>query len=406
MVRLEKDNRGGKNQEEDPVKYISVEQVVPGDVLARSIYTSEGLTLLHAGVPLTVGMINKLRRFGVTMLCIKDPLLDDVDMEEVVTETTRKDAIRNLSAAIQCVQSGKNVDVRGVQKSVSNIVEEVLRNRRVLLNLGEIRTTDNALYIHSLNVCLMATVMGVSLGYNTNQLKDLAIGALLHDIGKINREADKSETDSAEPGKPQADNGQSGTNESDKADLDEAEADEMEPVEESLKNHFTWRGFHLLRRKHEMSIVSAHVPLQHQEWVEGSGVPRGLTGDQIHEFAKIVAICNYYDDLISPFSEEAETLPPYEACERIMGLAEKRFDLNMVNRFLRSIALYPTGSSLKLSTGEIGVVIDQNRGLPSRPVVRVIRREQNASQLMTEEHEIRDIDLSEHPTIFITGVMD
>lgn len=356
------------------MKYISVEQVEPGDILARSIYTSEGLTLLHAGVQLTVGMINKLRRFGVTMLSIKDPLLDDVNMEEVVTETTRKDAIRNLSAAIQCVQSGKNMDVRGVQKSVSNIVEEVLKNRRVLLNLGEIRTADNALYIHSLNVCMMATVMGVALGYNNTQLKELSIGALLHDIGKL-----------------------SGLSKEDSKDSDE---------EENLENHFTWLGFNVLRKKHEMSIVSAHVPLQHQEWVDGSGVPRGLAGEDIHEFAKIVAICNYYDDLISPFSEEEVTLPPYEACERIMGLAEKRFDLQMVILFLRSIALYPTGSSLKLSTGEIGVVIDQNRGLPSRPVVRVIRREQHASELMSEQHDIRDIDLSEKPTIFITGVME
>lgn len=353
------------------MKYVNVEQVEPGDVLARSIYTSEGLTLLHAGVQLTVGMINKLRRFGVTMLSIKDPLLDEAKEEEVVTETTRKDAIRNLSVAIQCVQSGKHMDVRGIHKSVNSIIEETLRNRRVLLNLGEIRTTDNAMYIHALNVCMMATVMGVGLGYNAPQLKELSTGALLHDIGKLG-------------------------------------ADSNAPAYKanSMESHHTWRGFHLLRKKHEMSIVSAHIPLQHHEWVDGSGIPRGLVGDEIHDFAKIVAICNYYDNLISPFSEEKETLAPYVACEKIMGLAEKRFDHKMVIHFLRSIALYPTGTSLRLSTGEIGVVIDQNRGLPARPVVRVIRREQSGSRRMAEEHAIRDIDLGEETTVFITGVME
>lgn len=353
------------------MKYVNVEQVEPGDVLARSIYTSEGLTLLHAGVQLTVGMINKLRRFGVTMLSIKDPLLDEAKEEEVVTETTRKDAIRNLSVAIQCVQSGKHMDVRGIHKSVNSIIEETLRNRRVLLNLGEIRTTDNAMYIHALNVCMMATVMGVGLGYNAPQLKELSTGALLHDIGKLG-------------------------------------ADSNAPAYKanSMESHHTWRGFHLLRKKHEMSIVSAHIPLQHHEWVDGSGIPRGLVGDEIHDFAKIVAICNYYDNLISPFSEEKETLAPYVACEKIMGLAEKRFDHKMVIHFLRSIALYPTGTSLRLSTGEIGVVIDQNRGLPARPVVRVIRREQSGSRRMAEEHDFRDIDLGEETTVFITGVME
>lgn len=353
------------------MRYVSLEQVEPGDVLARSIYSSEGLTLLQSGVQLTVGMIHKLRRFGVTMLSIQDPNLDDVKVEDVVTEVTRKDALRNLSAAIQCVQSGKQMDVRGIQKSVGSIVEETLRNRRVLLNLGEIRTADNALYIHSLNVCMMATVMGVGLGYNHNQLKELAIGALLHDIGKV------------------------------------GVTEEIPAYKKnSMEHHYTWRGFNILRKKHEMSIVSAHVPLQHEEWVDGSGVPRGLTGAQIHDFAKIVAICNAYDNLISPFSDEEETLPAYEACERIMGLAGKRFDHKMVLHFLRSIAFYPTGTSLKLSTGEIGVVIDQNRGLPSRPVVRVISREKQASKRMAEEHEIRDIDLGEEVTIFISGVLE
>jgi len=395
------------------LKYVSVEQVEPGDVLARSIYTSEGLTLLQAGVQLTVGMINKLRRFGVTMVSIKDPMLDDVDVEEMVTETTRKDAIRNLSAAIQCVQSGKGFDVRGVQKAVTGVVEDILRNRRVLLNLNEIRTADNALYIHSLNVCMMSTVMGVGLGYNTSQLKELAIGALLHDIGKVSSDANTPKADKAnEAGEEQekSDSAKAGQDQPDEeksaSEPEELpEADEKELLKEDLKNHFTWRGFNILRRKHEMSIVSAHIPLQHLEWVDGSGIPRGLSGNQIHDFAKIVAICNYYDDLISPLSEEPETLPPYEACERIMGLAEKRFDIKMVNHFLRSIAMYPTGSSLKLSTGEVGIVIGQNRGLPARPVVRVIKRGQGGSDRVGEEHDIRDIDLSEHPTIFITGVL-
>ncbi|MFY0543478.1 HD-GYP domain-containing protein [Brevibacillus sp. H7] len=352
------------------MRYISLDQVVPGDSLARSIYTSDGLTLLQANVQLTVGMINKLRRFGVTMLSIKDPYTEDVKVEDVVSESTRKEAISCLSAAIQCVQTGKGIDLRSIQKSVNSIVDETLRNRRVLLDLGEIRTTDNALFIHSLNVCMMATVMGVGLGYNHNQLKELAIGALLHDIGKASKDQ------------------------------------ELSPYKEnSLEGHHTWQGFNLLRKKHEMSIVSAHIALQHHEWVDGSGIPRGLTGADIHDFAKIVAICNYYDNLISPFTEE-ETCHPYVACEKIMALAEKRFDHKMIIHFLRSIAVYPTGSSLKLSTGEVGVVIDQNRGLPSRPVVRIIRKERLRRQQMEEDHEIRDVDLSAEPTVFITGVLE
>jgi HD-GYP domain-containing protein (c-di-GMP phosphodiesterase class II) len=352
------------------MRYVNIDDVEPGDTLARSIYTSDGLTLLQADVQLTVGMINKLRRFGVTMLSIKDPYLQDVKMEDVVQETTRREAIANLSAAMQCVQTGKSIDLRGIQKSVNSIIDETMRNRRVLLNLSDIRTTDNQMFIHSLNVCMMSTVMGIALGYNQQQLKELAIGALLHDIGKVVKE--ESEFAKGTPGQT---------------------------------DHHAWKGFNLLRKKHEMSIVSAHVALQHHEWVDGSGEPRGLTGAEIHEYGKIVAIANYYDNLISPFSHEEETCHPYEACEKIMALAERRFDHKLVILFLRSIATYPTGSSLRLSTGEVGVVIDQNRGLPSRPVVRVIKKEKGASRSVDVDHEVYNVDLSEEPTIFITGVL-
>ncbi len=353
------------------MRYVSIDQVESGDTLARSIYSSDGLTLLQANVQLTVGMIHKLRRFGVTMLYIADPNFLDVEIEDTVTDETKRMAISNLSSAIQCVQSGKGIDLRSIQKSITNIVDETLMNRRVLLNLNDIRTTDNHLFIHSLNVCMMATAIGVGMGYNNAQLKELALGALLHDVGKSVKDEEGVKIAGMKP-----------------------------------ETHHTWLGFNLLRKKHEMSIVSAHVALQHHEWVNGKGVPRGLTGPEIHEFAKIVAIANYYDNLISPFSEEKETCHPYEACEKIMALANVRFDHDMVIRFLRSIAMYPTGSSLRLSTGEVGVVIDQNRGLPSRPVVRIIKKERSRNQRLDEEHDIVDIDLSKETTVFITGVLE
>lgn len=349
------------------MRYVSIEQVEPGDILYRSIYTGEGLTLLQADVQLTVGMINKLRRFGVTMLYIKDPLTDDVKMEEVVSESTRREALSNLSAAVQCVQTGKEIDLRSIQKSTNSIIEELMKNRRVMVNLTDIRTNDNDLFVHSLNVCMMSTIIGINLGYTHNQLKELAVGALLHDIGKVS----KDDEDAGELG----------------------------------EQHHTWVGFNLLRRKYEMSIVSAHVALQHHEWVNGTGVPRGLMGPDIHEFAKIVAIANCYDNLISHLSEEEETCLPYEACEKIMALANYRFDHDMVIRFLRSIAAYPTGSSIKLSTGEVGIVVQQNRGLPTRPIVRIIKRDQIFSKRLDEDHQVVDIDLSQETTVFITGML-
>ncbi|MCF6094303.1 HD domain-containing protein [Microaerobacter geothermalis] len=338
------------------MRYIHLDNTEPGQILGKSIYTSEGRTLLNSGVQLTVGMINKLRRVGVSMLYILDDRFDDLVMEDVVAEETRREALKNISEAVHCVQSGKDFDTKEITNSVKNIIDEILRNKNVLLNLTDVRTQDNQLFVHCLNVGIMATIIGVNMGFNQNQLQDLAIGAFLHDIGKLVKD-------------------------------------------NSLQEDHTWKGFNLLRKKHEFSILSAHVALQHHENVDGSGTPRGIDGEEIHQFAKITSVANYYDNLISPFSGERPYLP-HEATERIMALANKMFDHDIVIQFLRSIAIYPTGVSVKLSSGEIGVVVGQHRGLPARPIVRIIGQTDEA-----DYNEVKEIDLAKATTLFIKQVL-
>jgi HD-GYP domain-containing protein (c-di-GMP phosphodiesterase class II) len=172
---------------------------------------------------------------------------------------------------------------------------------------------------------------------------------------------------------------------------------------EESKDH-TWVGFNLLRKKHEFSLATAHIALQHHEHVDGTGIPRGLTGNQIHLYAKIVGIANLYDNLISEFLP-GTTYLPYEANEQIMGLSGKKFDHDIVIKFLRSIALYPTGTSVKLSTGHVGVVVGQHKGLPARPIVRVIKKLSRQEGFVSEETEVKEIDLAKETTVFIKDVL-
>lgn len=351
------------------MKYAMLDNVKQGDKLGKSIYTGDGRVLLEEGVVLTIGLISRLRQMGVSAIYLKDDRLDDVEIEEVVTETTRREVIQTFAESVQYIQnSKKEFDLKGISKSTEKIIEEILQNQNVLISLTDIRTNDNALFVHSTNVCIMSVLIGIKLGLSRNEIKDLGMGALLHDIGKI-------------------------------IDPNKLETKAVKAPNET--NDHTWVGFNYLRRKHEISTVAAHVALGHHENVNGTGYPRKITGDQIPLFAKIVAVANFYDNLVSP-SEGTNALKPHEACERILGLTNIYFDHQVVWEFLRTIAFYPTGRQVKLTTGETGVIVGQNHGLPQRPIVRVFDV-YNRSKF--DDYDVKEIDLSKQTTIFITKVL-
>lgn len=343
------------------MRYVHLDSVEPGQYLGKTIFNSNGVVLLNAGVQITVYMITTLRRIGVTMLYIDDPDFSDIVVEDVVSEETKQAVMRQMDEMFQTIRSGKEFQSRSVSTSIDKLLEEVMKNKDVLVQLTDIRTNDNDQYLHAINVCVMSVLVGMSMGYNTSQLKDLAIGALLHDIGKMELLTDD---EAADP-----------------------------------KLHHTWRGFELLKNKREYSLLVAHVAFQHHEHVDGTGQPRQLQADQIHPYAKIVATANIYDNLLFHADENGNRLLPHEACERMMAMSGKELDHEILIHFLKMVSIYPTGSSVRLSTKETGVVVGQHRGLPGRPIVRIIRQEGD------RDFNVKEIDLAKHTTVFIEAAL-
>ncbi|RSK26287.1 HD domain-containing protein [Bacillus sp. HMF5848] len=337
------------------MRYCLVDNIEQGEKLARPIFTSDGRVLLGEGVLLTVGLIARLHRMGVQAVYIQDDRYKDISVEEIVSEETRRETVSRLSESFQYIQDDtKGFQLKTVSKQASSIVDEIMLNKDVLVNLSDIRTKDNCVYYHSVTVCIMAIVIGIKLGLDRGKLRDLAIGALFHDIGKTLMGS----------------------------------------------NDHTWKGFNAIRQNPEFSRLSAVVALQHHENIDGSGYPRQIRGEEIHIFSKIVAVVNYYDNLVSP-REETKGLYPYEACERVMALTNKMFEHEIVWTFLRSIAFYPTGCQVKLTTGETGMVYAQNHGLPQRPVIRVFKSVGKEA----DDYETKEVDLAKETTIFIKEII-
>ncbi|OEF96192.1 HD-GYP domain-containing protein [Desulfuribacillus alkaliarsenatis] len=334
--------------------YTAIDNVKYGQILARNIYSSDGNILLRQGVELSVGLITRLRNMGVNAIYIQDDRFIDVEVEDVVSEETKREAMSNLAFAVQSIQAGKDFNIAPLKKTIDNVVTEIIANKNVLANLSDIRTKDNSLFVHSINTCMISVLMGIQLNINKLQLAELAIGSLLHDIGKVLAKDDDKE--------------------------------------------HPWHGFNVLRKKHDFNVMTAHIALQHHEYLDGSGYPRGVTGEEIPLFAKICGVADHFDSLL-----EKKSMKPYEACENIMALANTKFDLNIVNVFLKSIAVYPNGSWVTLTSGEIGVVVRQHKGLPTRPVIRIFKS--NSDDTDWQNADMLDIDLAKEKTLFIKSTL-
>ncbi|CAN7197003.1 HD domain-containing protein [Paenibacillus sp. LjRoot153] len=343
------------------MKYVHLDSVESGQYLGRTIYASNGAILLSENVQLTVFMINTLNRIGVTMIYIKDPNLEDVEIPEILSEETKRLVMTQMGQTFASIQSGKEFNSRNVSMSINTLLDEIMKNRDVLVQLNDIRTQDNQMYIHAMNVCMMSVLIGMNMGMNATQLKELAMGALLHDIGKVELLTDDASDDP--------------------------------------RRHHTWRGFELLKNKREFSLLIAHVAFQHHEALNGEGVPRGLMSEDIHIYAKITAVANMYDNLLFDMSAGRRKLP-HEACEYMLALAETKLDRDVLIQFLKIVSIYPTGTSVRLTNRETGVVVGQHRGLPTRPIIRIVKQDATDKLL-----EIKEIDLAKETTVFIEQVL-
>ncbi|MGG2991405.1 HD domain-containing phosphohydrolase [Paenibacillus macerans] len=345
------------------MRFISIEDIEPGQYLGKTVYSANGTVLLSAGIQLTVFMINTLKRIGVTMLYIKDADYDDVEVEDVISESTKQAVFHEMVETQEAIRSGKEWSTKKINSSVDSLLTDVLNNKEVLLQLTDIRTADNAAYLHAVNVCLISSMIGLNMGLGYSQLKDLAIGALLHDIGKS-------------------------------VPLPEGAA------EDDPKHHHTWRGYEMLKQKREFNLLIAHAALQHHERLNGTGIPRGLAGDEIHLFPRIIAVANMYDNLISGGGEDGSQrgLLPHEACEQLLACSEHELDHDVLVEFTRIVSVYPNGTAVRLSTKETGVVVSQHRGLPGRPVIRIARG-------AGDELDVKEVDLATETTLFIETVL-
>jgi putative nucleotidyltransferase with HDIG domain len=350
------------------MRLILTENIKKDMQLAKAIYEN-GNILLNKGVKNLYKYKDKLLEIGIKHLYVEDKYSYDIEINQTIKEGTRRKGKQIVENTFDRIKNGfLDLNTKELKDVVEDITDELVLNEDVLLNLVSLKSTSNYTYEHSVNVSVICIALGKMLGYNKNDLYKLGMGGMLHDVGKtlIPEEI---------LNKPES--------------LTDYEY-------QIIKNH-PELGFNYLQQINSISPLSRIVVYSHHERIDGSGYPRGIKGDEIHEFAKIAAIADVFDALTSD-RVYRDKWPTYKAAEYIINNTEKLFDYHLVKKFLPQISFYPNGSEIILSSGHRGIVKDQNIGFPTRPIIKIIEDDEG-------EEINKDLDLLRYMNITIVKVI-
>ncbi|HHY71789.1 MAG TPA: HD-GYP domain-containing protein [Bacillus bacterium] len=355
------------------MRLISTNTLEEGVTLGRPIFNGQGQALIGEGIPLTERMIKRLIDLGISYVYVDDPFTRDVEIKSPISEKTRKEAVETIEQTFEIVQKEKSlskvfvVEQLGKRFSfvVRDILEQIKNHNDVISLLSEVSVYDHYIFTHSLNVTIYSLALGVQLKLPERKLEQLGLGAMLHDVGKMLVPYDIL----TKRGKL---------------------TDEEYVV---MKRH-SEDGFNLLRNAPTIPLLAAHCAYQHHERINGKGYPRGLVGEDIHYFGRILAITDVYDAVTSNRVYRKAMLPN-EGLEILYAGAGSQFEIGLVEAFRKAIAAYPIGLTVYLNDGRKGIVVRQNIGSTDRPIIRII--EENGMYLQ----EPYEIDLLKELTIFI-----
>ncbi|GAA4017262.1 HD-GYP domain-containing protein [Actimicrobium antarcticum] len=236
----------------------------------------------------------------------------------------------------------RDTDVEALQLASETLAENMIRRPGTMIWATKMRDKSNRMYHHGLGVAIYLTALGRQLGFQREQLADLATIGLLLDLGKMDLHADLLD----KPGK-----------------LNEDETLEMQ-------THVR-RGVSMLETTGVTSEVVLRAIAEHHERVDGQGYPAGLPGNQIAIFGKMAAIADAYDAMVNP-RPYAPAYAPYDAMKRLFAESDTRWFGPLVEQFVQAIGIFPVGSLIELSSGEVAIVVQHNAYRRLEPLILIL----------------------------------
>ncbi|HEX5363077.1 MAG TPA: HD-GYP domain-containing protein [Gallionella sp.] len=263
-------------------------------------------------------------------------------------------ASKLMQEIMRDVRLGNQVDLKQCEPMIDGIVESMYSFPSALLPLAQIKTRDEYTFQHSVSVAALAVAFGRVLDMPHDEIRQLAMGGLLHDVGKAQvpgRVLNK-------PGK-----------------LDEAEFALM-------KSHVV-NTAQLIKEVKGISTIAFNAAAQHHERYDGTGYPNGLKGDEISLHGQMLAIVDVYDAITS-IRVYHKGMPPTEALKKMYEWSGAHFNPKLVQAFIKGIGIYPAGSLVRMESDKLGIVREVVPDRLLQPIVQLIYDCKKSSHMSPE----------------------
>jgi len=415
-------------QRELDVRQIAINNLYPGLVLSSPLYDTKNTLLLAPGKRLTAEMLNALRKAGHDCAFLgdarggtraqKENQRDIVALraeaegqaKELLREFDRLLSVQELEPKPQGkpARDGMRRDRRAERKAeefaaaqkllyaadstlediakgwvhndqvgtaalntVSGLATALGEDPSLLALMAQGKRTDGYLFPHAVNVSMLSMQIGAALDYDRKQVTEIGMASLLQDLGM-----------SLVP---------------DELRRAPRTLDAIEMLD--VQKH-TYRSAYLLGHFRGLPVIPTFVAMQCHERNDGTGYPRRRQRGLIHRFARIVAVADVYDSLIST-RPWRDALHPYDAIEKLLRWSHSgRYDADAVRGLLHSLSLYPIGTFVRLSNGEVARVVHAGGAAFTRPTVAVVS-EANSTRLMEPAY----IDLAKRTDLSVVEVV-
>lgn len=357
------------------MRRILIEEIHDGDILAKDVFSSSGVVLMSGGTRLKEEYISRLSELHVESVFI----CEETEIEEMTI--TEQEHITEEEIKMQCQETVKNTiqkytyasedELKEIIKVADEIMSDILSQPDIMYNVSCVREKSNELYMHSVNVAAISTLVALRAKFSRNKTKEIAIGALLHDIGYTTVTVDTSGLI-----------------------FEECE----EKVRKEVMRHVIY-GYTDVEKKDWLSKTVKDIILHHHERLDGSGYPFHMKGKHLKQEVRIVSLCDQFDNMV--YGNLMPRFKVRQAMEYIMSQAGVKFDFTLVQLFMESVAAYPIGTTVITNEGDSAVVLRQNYKFPTRPVIRLLKDSEGVTYETFEER-----DLTKNLTLFIVDSVE
>ncbi len=276
-----------------------------------------------------------------------------VEKEISTAHNVHKQTSSLVRSCMDDIVLGNAINEEELKSNVTETVESIVRNPDAMMWLSRLNDKDSVTSQHSINCSILSVAFGRFIGLPKDELVKLAVCALMHDVGKLQVPTEILNN----PGS-------------------------LSEQEKKLMQMHPLNSRNLLMSAGKFFSPAVDVSYTHHERLDGSGYPRGLIATQISPFSRIIAIIDSYDAMITRqvFRDE---FTPFETLKYLNSNKVTKFDDQLVKLFIKMIGVFPIGSIVELTSGQIGIVITSNREDNLRPKILLMLDQQKMAMERT-----------------------